>query len=230
MLAAVCVIALAGCSSKSQLDSQTTGSSVSMAEFFSAPSESGLQEEMLQQDASATSAESSLTPTESGSSVSTASPSSTPPETGISSEKQHTLLPAASPAPAESKPPEQPKEENTMPAVNIQVGNKNFTATLYDNDTARALLEKLPLTLNMDELNGNEKFFFFSEKFPANSERVGNIRAGDLMLYGSDCLVLFYKSFSTSYSYTRLGYMEDAAGLAEALGNGSTEVTFSTVG
>lgn len=228
LLAAVCVIALAGCSGESQLDSQTTGFSVSMAEFFSAPSESGLQEEMLQQDASATSAESSLTPTES--SVSTAGPSSTPSGTGISSEKQHTLPPADSPAPAESKPPEQPKEENTMPAVNIQVGNKNFTATLYDNDTARALLEKLPLTLNMDELNGNEKFFFFSEKFPANSERVRNIKAGDLMLYGSDCLVLFYKSFSTSYSYTRLGYMEDAARLAEALGNGSTEVTFSTVG
>lgn len=228
LLAAVCVIALAGCSGESQLDSQTTGFSVSMAEFFSAPSESGLQEEMLQQDTSATSAESSLTPTES--SVSTAGPSSTPSGTGISSEKQHTLPPAASPAPAESKPPEQPKEENTMPAVNIQVGNKNFTATLYDNDTARALLEKLPLTLNMDELNGNEKFFFFSEKFPANSERVRNIKAGDLMLYGSDCLVLFYKSFSTSYSYTRLGYMEDAARLAEALGNGSTEVTFSTVG
>ena len=229
LLAAVCVIALAGCSRKSQLDSQTIGSSISMAEFFSAPSESGLQEEMLQQDTSATSAESSLTPTES--SVSTARPSSTPSETGISREKQQTTLPpATSPAPAESKPPEQLKEENTMPAVNIQVGNKNFTATLYDNDTARALLEKLPLTLNMDELNGNEKFFFFSEKFPANSEHVRNIRAGDLMLYGSDCLVLFYKSFSTSYSYTRLGYMEDAAGLAEALGSGSAEVTFSTVG
>lgn len=229
LLAAVCVIALAGCSGKSQLDSQTTESSISMAEFFSAPSESGLQEEMLQQDSSAASAESSLTPTES--SVSTAGPSSTSSETGISREKQQTTPPPAlSPAPAESKPPEQPKEEVTMPAVNIQVGNKNFTATLYNNDTVRALLEKLPLTLNMDELNGNEKFFFFSEKIPANGESVRNIRAGDLMLYGSDCLVLFYKSFSTSYSYTRLGHMEDAAGLAEALGSGSTEVTFSTVG
>lgn len=59
-----------------------------------------------------------------------------------------------------------------------------------------ALLEKLPLTLNMDELNGNEKFYFFSEKFPTDSEPVGNIRAGDLMLYGSLCLVLFYESFS----------------------------------
>lgn len=109
----------------------------------------------------------------------------------------------------------------------IQVGNKSFRATLYDNDSTRALTAKLPLTLNMDELNGNEKLYFFSEKFPANSERVGNIRSGDLMLYGSDCLVLFYKSFSTSYSYTRLGYIEDANGLAAALGGGSVQVTFS---
>lgn len=120
------------------------------------------------------------------------------------------------------------KEE--LSTVNIQVGNKNFTATLYDNDSTQVLLERLPLTLNMDELNGNEKFCFFSEKFPTDSEAVGNIKAGDLMLYGSDCLVLFYESFSTLYNYTRLGYIEDAEGLTDALGSGSIEVTFSIGG
>ena len=74
---------------------------------------------------------------------------------------------------------------------------------------------------------GTKKFYFFSEKSPTNSERVGNINTGDLMLYGSDCLVLFYKNFSTSYSYTRLGYVEDANKLAAALGSGSVQVTFS---
>ncbi len=126
-----------------------------------------------------------------------------------------------------------PSAENTqkgndaIPAINIQVGSKNFTAILQDNDSARTLLEKLPLTIDMGELNGNEKFYFFPERFPSDSQRVGNIKAGDLMLYGSDCLVLFYESFSTSYSYTRLGYIEDPAGLAEALGSGSVQVTFS---
>lgn len=114
-----------------------------------------------------------------------------------------------------------------MRTVTIQVGNKNFTATLYDNTSTRALITKLPLTLNMDELNGNEKFYLFSEKFPTNSEQAGNIKTGDLMLYGSDCLVLFYKNFSTSYSYTRLGYVEDVNELAAALGSGSVQVTFS---
>lgn len=141
-------------------------------------------------------------------------PSSAPPEPGIPKKP----LPSGQTSQARG---------NTMRTVNIQVGNKNFTAILYDNASTRALLAKLPLTLNMDELNGNEKFYFFSEKVPANSEQVGTIKTGDLMLYGSDCLVLFYKSFSTSYSYTRLGYVEDANGLAAALGSGSVPVTFS---
>ena len=118
-------------------------------------------------------------------------------------------------------------ENDVISTVNIQVGNNSFTAVLYDNDSTRALLEKLPLVLNMEELNGNEKFYFFPEKFPTDSERVGEVKTGDLMLFGSDCLVLFYKSFSTSYSYTRLGYIEDGTGLVDALGNGSVEVIFN---
>ncbi|TWH56278.1 hypothetical protein DesLBE_0476 [Desulfitobacterium sp. LBE] len=118
-------------------------------------------------------------------------------------------------------------ERNAMPGLTLRISNKNFRATLYDNDSTRSLLKKLPLTLTMDELNGNEKFYFFSEKLPSASERVGSIKTGDLMLYGSDCLVLFYESFPTSYSYTRLGTVDDVTGLANALGSGSVEVTFS---
>ncbi len=80
--------------------------------------------------------------------------------------------------------------------------------------------------MEMRELNGNEKYFNFSKNLPSAAVRVNGIQAGDLMLYGSDCLVLFYKSFSTSYSYTSLGRIEESAGLAEALGNGNVSVTF----
>lgn len=78
----------------------------------------------------------------------------------------------------------------------------------------------------MEELNGNEKYYYFVKGFPTAGERVGGIRSGDLMLYGADCLVLFYESFPTSYSYTRLGYIQDVEGLANALGGGQVKVTF----
>ena len=79
----------------------------------------------------------------------------------------------------------------------------------------------------MHELNGNEKYCYMNESPPASSRRVGQIRTGDLMLYGSDCLVLFYESFQTSYSYTPLGHAENAEELAAALGTGDVEVTFA---
>ena len=122
---------------------------------------------------------------------------------------------------------EQPSEteDTTMPQVKIEAGGQTFTATLQDNPTARALLEQLPMTISMGELNGNEKYFYLPDALPANSQKPGSIHAGDLMLYGSDCLVLFYKSFSSSYSYTQIGSIDDPANLAAALGRGSIDVT-----
>lgn len=117
-------------------------------------------------------------------------------------------------------------EENAMPQLKIEVGGQTFTATLLDNPTTRALLERLPITVSMGELNGNEKYYYIPESLPNDPQRPGNIHAGDLMLYGSDCLVLFYESFSSGYSYTRLGSVDNSAGLAAALGSGSVEVTF----
>lgn len=111
--------------------------------------------------------------------------------------------------------------------IYVTVGKKTYTLTLYDNASAKQLYKKLPMSITMNELNGNEKYHYFSDSLPVNSKQVGEIRSGDLMLYGSDCLVLFYKDFSTSYSYTKLGYIKDATGLVNALGNGNVQVTFS---
>ena len=82
-------------------------------------------------------------------------------------------------------------------AINITVGDTTFPATLQDIPAARELLNCMPLTIDMRELNGNEKYHYFDSSFTTESERVGSIQSGDLMLYGSDCLVLFYDSFST---------------------------------
>lgn len=117
-------------------------------------------------------------------------------------------------------------EEEEMQTIHITIGGKTFDAALYDNETARTFAESLPMTVNMSELNGNEKYYYMPDSLSMRSETPGQIQAGDLMLFGSDCLVLFYETFSTSYSYTPLGRIDNAEGLAEAVGRGSVEVTF----
>ena len=112
--------------------------------------------------------------------------------------------------------------------IKITVNSQTFTATLLENNSAKAFKEMLPLTNNMTELNGNEKYYDFPNSLPTNTSNPGTIKNGDLMLYGSKTLVLFYKTFSTTYSYTKLGSVDDVTGLATALGSGNVTVTFET--
>ncbi|CAN5798277.1 hypothetical protein BH11BAC3_BH11BAC3_12000 [soil metagenome] len=110
--------------------------------------------------------------------------------------------------------------------LKITVGTNTFTATLYNNATVTAFKTRLPLTISMKELNSNEKYVDLPDNLPSNDSNPGTIQAGDLLLYGSNTLVLFYQSFSTSYNYTAMGRINDASGLAAVLGSGTVTVTF----
>ena len=116
--------------------------------------------------------------------------------------------------------------DTTSNKMKITIGSAVFTATLNNNATITAFKAMLPLTINMSELNGNEKFYYFSTTLPTNASSGGNIQVGDLMLYGNNCLVLFYKGFNTSYSYTRLGRIDNTSGLVAALGSEGVTVKF----
>jgi len=109
----------------------------------------------------------------------------------------------------------------------MTVGERRFAVTLTDNAATRALAAQLPLTLDMSELNGNEKHGDLPKPLPANASRPGTIRNGDLMLYGADTLVVFYLTFQSSYSYTRLGRVDAPSDLAGALGPRGVRVRFS---
>ena len=121
------------------------------------------------------------------------------------------------------------EESPTASKMRVIVGDKVFKASLVDNATTEYLVDLLPLTMTMSELNGNEKYYYLSDVLPKDATNPGTIHAGDIMLYGNSCVVLFYKTFNTSYSYTRIGAIDDPTGLAEALGSGSVEVRFEMV-
>ena len=110
--------------------------------------------------------------------------------------------------------------------ITIRVGNNAYDATLADNATAAAFKKLLPLSIAMTELNGNEKFARLSATVPARASTPPSIQTGDLMLYASNTLVLFYKTFHTTYSYTHIGRVDDPSGLEGALGSGNVDVTF----
>ncbi len=117
-------------------------------------------------------------------------------------------------------------EDSEIINLQIIIGQQTFSAKLYNNSTTKELIKQMPMTLVMNELNGNEKYYYFSNSLQTDAQRPSQINAGDIMLYGSDCLVLFYETFSTLYSYTPLGYIEDTTGLAQALGSNNIEVSF----
>ena len=117
-------------------------------------------------------------------------------------------------------------EEEVGMKIKILIGDKIFDATLEDNETTREFVKNLPLEVTMTELNGNEKYYRFGKNFPSADKKVGEIHSGDLMLYSSSYVVLFYKNFSTSYSYTRLGKIDNPAELEKIVGSGNISVRF----
>ena len=72
----------------------------------------------------------------------------------------------------------------------MTVGGRRFAITLADTAAARAFAAQLPLTLDMAELNGNEKHADLAVTLPTDTSRPGTIRNGDLMLYGSNTVVV----------------------------------------
>lgn len=108
--------------------------------------------------------------------------------------------------------------------IRLKMNGNDYQIELERNSTADELHEILPEEFAMKDLHQNEKYFDLPQTLPVQAEKVGKIEIGDVLLYRDQTLVIFYQSFETSYSYTRIGRIRQPELLAEQLGNGDVIV------
>ena len=111
--------------------------------------------------------------------------------------------------------------------MNIQIGNAHFTATLEDNAAVRELIEMMkekPVTISMNDYSRFEKVGSLGRSLTTDDHQT-TTSAGDIVLYNGNQIVMFYGS--NSWSYTRIGKIDDLSGWKEALGSGSITAVFS---
>ncbi len=118
-------------------------------------------------------------------------------------------------------------EENKVANMNVQVGDVVFLATLEENEAVSALVEMMresPVVIQMSDYSGFEKVGPLGTSLPASNSQT-TTQAGDIVLYNGNQIVIFYGS--NSWSYTRLGHIDDLTGWEDALGSGDVTVIFS---
>lgn len=133
----------------------------------------------------------------------------------------------AAPSVATVTPVETSSEEETDMNINVDVGGESFTATLENNAATAALVDMLEsgsLVIEMSDYAGFEKVGSLGTRLPSSNRQL-TTNSGDIVLYNSSQIVIFYGS--NSWSYTLLGRIDDLTGWAEALGSGDVTVTFS---
>ena len=149
------------------------------------------------------------------------------------SSSPHTTFPTAGLESPQTEPEttqETDEKEQTTMKMNVQIGDQTFTATLENNQAVEELVEMMeagPVTLQLDDYGGFEKVGSLGRSLTASDSQTTTV-AGDIVLYNGSNIVMFYGS--NSWSYTRLGKIDDLSGWAEALGSGSVSVTFRLAG
>ena len=109
-----------------------------------------------------------------------------------------------------------------MSNIKVTINDKTYKLNLENNNTVEEFINLLPQEYNMNDLNNNEKYVNMDNTLPTNSYNPKHIEKGDVMLFGNNCLVIFYESFDTSYSYTKIGHIDNL----NDLGNGSIIAKF----
>ena len=119
--------------------------------------------------------------------------------------------------------------EDISMKMNVQIGDTSFIATLENNVATSELMEimrEAPISISMSDYSGFEKVGSLGRSLTTDNHQT-TTSAGDIVLYNGNQIVMFYGS--NSWSYTRIGKIDDLTGWEDALGSGSITAVFSLV-
>ncbi|MBQ6315476.1 MAG: hypothetical protein IJI11_07790 [Mogibacterium sp.] len=127
---------------------------------------------------------------------------------------------------ADTEQPAEPEDEEEI-TMNMTINDTKVTVEWENNASARALAElakKGPVNIQMNAYGGFEQVGSIGETLPSRDTNI-RTKAGDIMLYTSDHMVIFYGS--NSWAYTRLGRITDksASELRDLLSGKGVTVT-----
>ena len=128
-----------------------------------------------------------------------------------------------------SDPETEEETEDISMKMNVQIGDTSFTATLENNAATSELIEMMreaPITISMSDYSGFEKVGPLGRNLTTDNHQT-TTSAGDIVLYTGNQIVMSYGS--NSWSYTRIGKIDDLTGWEDALGSGNITAVFSFV-
>jgi hypothetical protein len=133
----------------------------------------------------------------------------------------------------ENEEPEQntesTEEDNGMGSITMKINDEEMTVTWEDNESVEALaklVSESPLTIDMSMYGGFEQVGAIGTDLPSNDISI-TTKPGDIVLYTSSNMVVFYGS--NSWSYTMLGHIENKSEdeLEALLGANDVKITLS---
>ncbi len=117
------------------------------------------------------------------------------------------------------------EDETTNMELTLKINDIEVDVIWTDNDSVRALknLAKDGLTINMSKYGGFEQVGSIGSTLPSADTRI-TTNPGDIVLYSSNQIVLFYDS--NTWSYTKLGHINlSKSELSDLLGDEDVVIT-----
>ena len=142
-----------------------------------------------------------------------------------SADEPSTTIPSTDPNPTTTEPKEDDQYMNKT--IELKIGDTLVDVNWLDNDSVKALKElvKDGLTINMSMYGGFEQVGSLG-KYITSSDTSITTTPGDIVLYSSNQIVIFYGS--NTWSYTKLGHINlSKSELTDLLGDEDVTITLS---